>query len=96
MLGKRRSDLEEQETHNNGEPLWYKLQPGEYMKSLAQGGWMCCSPPNASCPEGAHGNLTRHDVVEHEDGTITVTPSILITGGGSWHGYLTRGVWSEV
>ena len=40
------------------------------------------------------GGLENHDVTEHEDGTITVSPSILITGeGGSWHGYLELGVW---
>lgn len=33
-----------------------------------------------------------------EDGTITVSPSILISHweGRSWHGYLERGVWREV
>jgi hypothetical protein len=39
-----------------------------------------------------------HTIVEHEDGTITVSPSILVTGshGKQWHGYLERGVWREV
>lgn len=44
-------------------------------------------------PPGSHaGNLSSHEVVEHEDGTITVSPSILM----AWHGYLERGVWREV
>lgn len=51
----------------------------------------------------AIGNLTKHTVREHEDGTISVRPgdgssnSILITGsrGRSWHGYIEHGVWSE-
>lgn len=30
-------------------------------------------------------------ITEHDDGTISVTPSIMDPGG--WHGYLTRGVW---
>lgn len=53
--------------------------------------WMCCSP------NGHIGNLERHDVVEHEDGTITVSPSILISDGRGplWHGFLRRGEWSE-
>lgn len=54
--------------------------------------WMCKSP------NGHAGNLSRHEVVEHEDGTITVTPSILISDGKGttfWHGYLTAGVWRE-
>jgi hypothetical protein len=47
-------------------------------------------------PDGREADLSKHDVVEHEDGTITVSPSILVGGGGqpgSWHGYLERGVW---
>lgn len=37
--------------------------------------------------------LVTHSIVEHEDGTITVSPSILVTGGEEWHGYLERGIW---
>lgn len=40
-----------------------------------------------------------HQIVEHEDGTVTVAPSILATTGAhghDWHGYLERGVWREV
>lgn len=33
----------------------------------------------------------EHEVEEHEDGTITVTPSI---EGEHFHGHLRRGVWS--
>ena len=40
--------------------------------------------------------LRNHKVEEHEDGTISVTPSILTTGhNGQRHGYLTKGVWRE-
>jgi hypothetical protein len=44
------------------------------------------------------GNLRNHEVTEHEDGTITVSPSILCTGhfDKQWHGYLERGVWRKV
>jgi hypothetical protein len=46
------------------------------------------------------GVLSKHIVEEHEDGTITVTPSILMTGHNEGtqtqrHGYLTRGQWME-
>ena len=46
-------------------------------------------------------NLTNHKVAEHEDGTITVSPSILTTGHDTGkaitkHGYLEKGVWREV
>ena len=39
-------------------------------------------------------NLAAHTVVEHEDGTITVSPSILVSSPhrGQWHGFLERGV----
>jgi hypothetical protein len=51
-------------------------------------------------PRCGAARLALHTVVEHEDGTITVTPSILTTGHDSGtkttrHGYLTRGVWDE-
>jgi hypothetical protein len=46
------------------------------------------------------GNLGGHDVIEHQDGTITAHPSILVTGHESGtptqkHGYLTCGVWRD-
>lgn len=68
--------------------LW--LQPGDYGRSF-HGTWM------ARPPRLAAGDLSRHEVTEHEDGTITVSPSILIQQPplGDWHGYLERGVWRE-
>lgn len=54
-------------------------------------------------PNGLHGNLGNHTVREEDDGSITVKPgdgssnSILVgadgTGRGTWHGYITRGLW---
>jgi hypothetical protein len=46
------------------------------------------------------GSLEDHQVTEHEDGTITVSPSILVTGharGGPFqrHGFLERGIWRD-
>lgn len=43
------------------------------------------------------GNLSNHKVEEHEDGTISVTPSIKVWNGrgAERHGFLTRGVWNE-
>jgi hypothetical protein len=45
-------------------------------------------------------NLKNHTVVENPDQTITVTPSILLTGHEAGektvkHGYLTAGIWRE-
>ena len=56
--------------------------------------WFCTTP------NGLAGNLSAHQVEEHEDGTISVTPSILVTSGSkqadpSWHGFLKRGIWTE-
>jgi hypothetical protein len=66
------------------------LRSGEYAKS-SDGTWY------AVTPNGLLANLLKHQVTEHEDGTITVTPSILVSQGtvGSWHGFLNRGIWSE-
>jgi len=67
-----------------------RLQPGDYGKDV-DGVWHCWPPA-----EPGPGCLAKHTVVEHEDGTITVSPSILISNHkGSWHGYLERGVWRE-
>lgn len=69
------------------------LLPGEY--GLARDGKWNCRVPD---PDIGLGSLGNHDVTEHEDGTITVSPSILIEhwNGKTWHGYLERGVWREV
>lgn len=67
--------------------LW--LKPGDYGKDARTGHWM------ARPPKGHTGDLCNHSVVEHEDGTITVVPSILIHGETTWHGYLEKGVWRE-
>lgn len=52
----------------------------------------------ATTPNGLYANLSLHAVTVHDDGTITVYPSILVEqgkNGPSWHGYLERGVWRE-
>ena len=79
MQGKRH-DLAEDE---------YALEMGEYGKN-AEGHWFCCVPATGF----GTGGLGLHTIVEHEDGTITVSPSILCTGhhGVEWHGYLERGI----
>jgi hypothetical protein len=73
-----------------------RFSPGDYMKVTYDDGtthWYCY-------PErGYLGNLDGHQVTEHDDGTITVSPSILISDpdpSNSWHGYLEHGVWREV
>lgn len=66
-------------------------QPGDYSRD-GRSGWCACTP------NGHLANLSGHDVVEHEDGTITVSPSILVgthEQPNLWHGYLDRGEWRE-
>ena len=80
----------------SGEEDYGILKPGEYGKLGDT--WYCHSP------NGHHGNLTNHEIIEHEDGTITVKPSILIGTTDAtkernrvvlFHGFLERGVWRE-
>lgn len=84
------------------------IEPGDYWKGAD--GFFECAVPDPKIPAGANpdhvvlpvtARLAKHGVVEHEDGTITVTPSILITSPWGpdrvhhewWHGFLERGVW---
>ncbi len=47
-------------------------------------------------PGAGIGALSKHTVVENSDGTITVSPSILMEGHlGKKHGYLENGIWRE-
>jgi hypothetical protein len=65
--------------------------PGAYGK--VGDDWLACLPTGELCALNA-----GHDITEHEDGTITVSPSILMRAdrGQAWHGYLERGVWRDV
>jgi hypothetical protein len=78
-----------------GNPL-LSCQPGDYW--LQSDGWW-----HGITPNGMLTSLKGHQVEEHADGTITVTPSILVRGHSAsgledvqWHGYLERGAWREV
>lgn len=86
MIGKR--------IHGNPAEDWlFNLNPGEYAQTPGGKDWY------ARTPNGLLANLGAHAVTEHEDGTITVSPSILVTGGGdgpSYHGFLDRGLWRDV
>jgi hypothetical protein len=74
----------------DGAVVFDLLRPGEYRKVNSK--WYAQPPWD-------HGlaNLASHSVVEHEDGSITVSPSILVKCGNGieWHGFLERGVWRE-
>jgi hypothetical protein len=72
----------------------HEMKPGDYSRQLNGDGsyfWY------GVCPNGLLCNLTAHNIVEHDDKTITVDPSILCSLNElQWHGYLKRGVWEQV
>lgn len=74
------------------------MAPGDYglvrYHADRPGVWECYPPG------GTLGSLAAHEITEHEDGTITVSPSILERVGDGqggwvekWHGHLIAGVW---
>lgn len=66
------------------------LLSGQYGKWSHDGNWYGV-PPETELLAG----FAKHRVVEHDDGTITVSPSIMVSQGqpDQWHGFLERGVW---
>ena len=83
------------------------VEPGDYWKDK-DGHWQVAAP----VPRDDDGFLLTADVstwsvTEHEDGTITVNPSIFWGRGGypnsppewaakhTWHGWLEHGEWRE-
>ena len=100
MIGRRIPDREDGSLEG--------IEPGDYWKDTREGTWCCACPSQklpAYKPEYAHkiclAGLSKHSVTEHEDGTITVSPSILVTSpwgpdrvNHEWfHGFLEHGVW---
>ena len=73
-----------------------ELQPGDYAYALNE-----INPPHQlwimKAPNGDLGSLrgSVHQIVEHDDGTLTVSPSIQFETGQRWHGYLKAGIWSQ-
>ena len=51
----------------------------------------------AMTPNGHLANLSNHKITEHDDGTITVSPSIRVLGDldYAYHGYLEKGIWRD-
>jgi len=84
-----------------------EVEPGEYWKD-ENGHWWVAAPVPKYDSIALFDEISTWKITEHEDGTITVTPSIFWGMGGypnsppewaaahTWHGYLTRGVWREV
>lgn len=67
-----------------------QMQPGDYAQFWGKL-WLL------KTPNGDLGVISQgpHKIVEHADGTITVTPSVQCQTGKRWHGYLTAGVWKQ-
>jgi len=77
------------------------LEPGDYMHLVddSRDYWVVGLPERNGVGDVVIGNLAGHRVIEHEDGTITVSPSILCSqghNGFTWHGYLEHGRWRTV
>jgi hypothetical protein len=71
-----------------------RLKAGEYGMDV-DGLWYCV-PPGTDLLGCLGDGESHHKVTEYGDGTITVSPSILVgSGEKSWHGYLERGIWRE-
>ena len=66
-------------------------KPGEYAKLNDQGFWW------AIAPNGDFGcfQSPNWQVEEHEDRTITVSPSLWFDYPKGWHGFLRRGIWQS-
>lgn len=77
---------------SRGHPV---LAEGDYGRDAAGEWW--CRPPGCSM-----GSLKDHEITEHADGTITVSPSIqadpvqpVRKPPPDFHGYLECGVWRK-
>ncbi len=79
----------------DGEHSPFDAQPGDYWREdIPARGWRWFT----ITPNGHYGNLGGHEIEEHADGTITVSPSIKVSSPGDvelYHGFLERGVWRE-
>ena len=64
------------------------LLPGDYGKD-GLGRWWARPPV-----DGGHAALLEnHEIIEHDDDTISISPSIV--QGKIYHGFLERGIWRE-
>lgn len=87
-LGHRRADVEAAGTVD-----YNAIEPGDYWRPNGRpdGEWWFKDPA------GRVGRITTPPwtITEHDDGTLTVSPSIFDSPDG-WHGFLVAGVWRSV
>jgi hypothetical protein len=71
----------------------FDWKPGDYGKWKDV--WLLC------LPTGIMGTIdNRWNIIEYDDGTITVYPSIQTTSPNdpekNWHGFLDKGIWRAI
>jgi hypothetical protein len=79
-------------------------EPGAYGRTMLPAQELADHPRlgwwEVTAPDGTQGSINpeKHQVIEHADGSITITPSLDYSKlrSGGWHGYLTRGIFTEV
>lgn len=96
LVGRRISD---------GSDIDDVVEPGDYLL-LAQRDALWCMLPTGTInripvsEDGQESDPVKWGMLEHRDGTITLSPSINsheIPGHSpGWHGFLERGVWRSV
>ena len=101
MTGRRLPDADKVQTDD--------MQPGDYVKWTGADPMLVVRDGEQQwivrLPNGHVGRLhsRNHTFTVHEDGSLTLSPSILFTAIErptkppipGWHGYLERGVWRE-
>ena len=101
MQGTRLPDV--QRGSRRGWSAWDRLRAGRrelvaplgaYMRVLAEDGTTWCWYIRDPTGDASSIRFANHSVTEYADGTITVSPSIVVRHGNRWHGWLRRGVWS--
>lgn len=74
-------------------PARYGRATAERVRDSRAGWW------EVTTPDGHVGSLNPevHKIEEHDDGTITVSPSLDMSKRhpGGWHGYLRRGIFES-
>lgn len=92
MIGRRRPLTDEGLFADEDRPGDYgrlKRTLGQVHGSARMLWWSLKAPDGSVCSL----NPNMHHVIEHDDGTISVSPSIITS---TWHGWLKKGVWTKI
>lgn len=88
MYGKRIFSDEEGRFPSTMEPGSYGCATNDRIKRTFAAWWSVCTPDGSVVQLDPN----KHTVTEHEDGSISVWPSITTR---DWYGWLVAGVWTE-